>query len=175
MSAHEGLKRWGKRLLELLLLLAVIMAVGWWRAGDMASGAAPALIAYDLEGNLFRLDAVRDGPVLVHFWASWCPVCRTQDGAIDSLAKDAHVITVAMQSGADDAIETYLQEEGLSFPALADPDGRIARAWGVNGVPASFIVGSDGRIHFRELGYTTGLGLRLRLWWAGLNTDDGQP
>ena len=47
-----------------------------------------------------------------------------------------------------------------------DPDGRLAGAWGVHAVPATFIVDTNGEIRFVEVGYTTGLGLRLRLWLA---------
>jgi len=51
---------------------------------------------------------------------------------------------------------------------LNDPDGVIATRWGVRAVPASFIVDGAGQIRFVEIGYTTGIGLRLRLWLAGL-------
>jgi hypothetical protein len=44
----------------------------------------------------------------------------------------------------------------------------IAAQWGVRAVPASFIVDGAGQIRFLEIGYTTGAGLRLRLWLAGL-------
>jgi len=73
---------------------------------------------------------------------------------------------VAMQSGSDDEVAQYMQKEALSFPVLNDPEGVLAAQWGVRGVPASFIVDTAGRIRFVEVGYTTGIGLRLRLWLA---------
>ena len=52
------------------------------------------------------------------------------------------------------------------MPVLMDEDGEIARGWGVNGVPASFIVDTDGNIRHAGMGYATEMGLRLRLWLA---------
>jgi hypothetical protein len=49
-----------------------------------------------------------------------------------------------------------------------DPDSILAQQWGVRGVPTALVVDAQGRSSFREVGYTTGWGLRLRLWWAGL-------
>jgi alkyl hydroperoxide reductase subunit AhpC len=51
---------------------------------------------------------------------------------------------------------------------LNDTDGSVSRAWGVQAVPASFIIDTDGQIHFIEVGYTTELGIRMRLWLAAL-------
>ncbi len=60
----------------------------------------------------------------------------------------------------------FRRAESVSFPVLNDPDGAIAAHWGVRGVPASFIVDGAGQIRFVEVGYTTEIGLRLRLWLA---------
>jgi len=73
-----------------------------------------------------------------------------------------------MQSGKPEEVARHMQEQKLDFPVLNDPDGSIARAWGVHAVPASFIIGTDGRIRFVEVGYTTETGLRLRRWLAGI-------
>ncbi|MEJ2509848.1 MAG: redoxin domain-containing protein, partial [Gammaproteobacteria bacterium] len=86
--------------------------------------------------------------------------------SIASIAKDYRVITVAQQSGSADAIRAYLHKHQVDFPVLADPDGSLSRRYGVRAVPASFVVGPRGRIRFVEVGYTTELGLRARLWWA---------
>ena len=107
--------------------------------------------------------------MLVHFWATWCPICSAEQDSITAIAQDRpNTITVAMQSGSDAKVATHLTEQGLQFRVLNDPDGLIASAWGVHAVPASFIIGSDGQIRFVEVGYTTALGLRLRLWLADI-------
>jgi len=110
----------------------------------------------------------------VHFWATWCPVCKAEQGSIAAIAHDhPDVISVAMQSGKPEEVAKYLSDQGIAFPVLNDPDGSISAAWGVHAVPASFIIGPDGQIRFVEVGYTTSLGLRLRLWLAGMLVTTG--
>ena len=153
---------------EVLVVLAIILGIRMWQQQDVASGLAPPLagVLLDGKGN-FSLASKSGQPVLVHFWATWCAVCRAEQGSIEALAKDYPVITVAMQSGAAEVVAAYLNKEALSFPVLNDPDGTIAAQWGTRAVPASFVVDGAGRIRFVEVGYTTGIGLRLRLWLAG--------
>lgn len=150
------------------MLLVLILGIRAWQQSGTASGPAPALAGELLDGKPVALAAFAGQPVLVHFWATWCPICRAEQGSIDALARDAPVITVAMQSGSREEVVQFLRKEALSFPVLNDPDGVLAAQWGVRAVPASFIVDGAGQIRFLEIGYTTGVGLRLRLWLAGL-------
>ena len=61
-----------------------------------------------------------------------------------------------------------MQAEKLSFAVINDENGALSRSYNIRGVPVSFIVNKDNKIKFVEVGYTTELGLRSRLWWAGL-------
>ena len=103
---------------------------------------------------------------MIHFWATWCPVCRLELDNIAALQPEHRVITLAMMSGTDGEILDYLKETKIDFPVISDPQGSIAQNWGVTGVPATFILDGEGRIRFVEVGYTTTLGLRARLWLA---------
>lgn len=167
ISSKGRAAKWRGYAFNVLLLVAVVAGIRAWQQRDMVSGAAPALQGVTLTGQAYALPAHPEHPVLVHFWATWCPICRTEQDAIAAIAHDhPNVITVAMQSGKPREITRYMQEQGLDFPVLNDPDGSISRAWGVHAVPASFIIAPDGQIRFVEVGYTTGVGLRLRLWLA---------
>jgi thiol-disulfide isomerase/thioredoxin len=152
--------------LNLVLIVAAFGAVAWWKTRPLASGPAPPLAGVTLSGHAFDLGTARAEPILVYFWATWCPVCRMMDGTIDALAKDQRVITVALHSGTAPEIARYIQEAGLAFPVLADPEGRIASRWGVSGVPATFVVDTAGQIRAATVGLSTGPGLRARLWLA---------
>lgn len=159
-------------LTNLLLILAAFAVFYWWRTEPLASGDAPALEGRLVGSDeLFDLAQLRGRPALVHFWASWCPVCKLGDDAIESIARDFPVITVAMQSGSTSEILAHLRKEGLSFPVLADPYGELAGTWGVHGVPATFVLDSGGKIRFATMGYTTEIGLRGRLWAATTSTE----
>ena len=158
--------RWLRHAGEVILVVALFLVVRAWQQRDVASGPAPALAGQGLDGRQYVLAPSAGQPVLVHFWATWCPICRLEQGSIESLARDYPTITVAMQSGDALSVEQHLKKEGLHFPVINDPDGRIAASWGARAVPASFIVDATGRIRFVEIGYTSELGLRLRLWLA---------
>jgi thiol-disulfide isomerase/thioredoxin len=161
-------RKWIGRLGWLLLFAAVFLGVRAWQQRDLVTGPAPTLRAERLDGAIATVPATTGKPQLVYFWASWCPVCRLEQGTIDALARDHAVIAIAMSSGNDTAVRGFLKEQQLSFPVVNDPDSVLAQQWGVRGVPTALVVDAQGQIRFREVGYTTGWGLRLRLWWAGL-------
>ncbi len=157
---------WWRWLVKIGLVFLVLGGVQWWQARPLAKGEAPLLVGLDTTGARVDLRNLRGEPVLVHFWASWCPVCRAMDGFVDAIARDHRVLTVALQSGAAGEILSYLQAADLDFPVVPDPDGSIARRWGVGGVPASFVIDPEGRIASATAGLSTEPGLRLRLWAA---------
>ncbi len=157
--------RW---IVEITLILIVISAVRFWMQRDVVSGIAPNISAVMLDGKYFDLYQNKDRPILVHFWASWCPVCKLEQSNIENIAKDHSVVTIAMQSGDDHEISQFMQQEELSFNVINDDKGLWSKIYNIKGVPVSFIVNNNNKIEFVEVGYTTELGLRMRLWWAGL-------
>mgnify|MGYP005862278167 CR=1 FL=1 len=148
------------------LVVLVLGAVHLLQTRDTVSGQAPAFQARDLQGRPLALTDFAGRPVLVHFWATWCPVCRFEEDSIDALAADRPVVTVAVSSGSDEELMQYREERQLDFPVINDPGGALAARYGVEGVPASFVIGPEGKIRFTSVGYTTGIGLRVRMWLA---------
>ena len=157
-----SVKRWGA---NILALIALFTAVHFWQTRHSANGKAPELAVLTLGQQLTDVQTM-DKPLLVHFWATWCPICSFEEGTIQSLSEDYSVVTVALQSGDDSVLKQYLQNNSLDFIVINDNDGEISRQWGVRGVPASFILDKNNKISYRSVGYTTEIGLRLRLWLA---------
>ncbi|MDD4913253.1 MAG: protein disulfide oxidoreductase [Sideroxydans sp.] len=159
--------KWRGYVLNVLVIVVVVAGIRLWQQRDMANGVAPELKGVTLEQAIYSLPAHPTKPMLVHFWATWCPICRTEQGNIAAIARDyPNTITVAMNSGLSNEVKQYMKDQGIDFPTVNDPDGTLSAAWGVHAVPASFIVAPNGKIEFVEVGYTTELGLRFRLWWA---------
>ena len=148
-------------------LLLVFLALRVFMQRGIASGTAPALVGDDLASHRVSLEDFRGTPVLVHFWATWCPVCNAEGSTIADLAREHAVLTVATSSGDADAIRASMAKAGVSFPVVVDPEGEIARAWGVHAFPTSFFVSPSQQIRAAETGFTTSVGFRARLWLAG--------
>ena len=148
------------------IVLLVLLAVRAYQQRDAASGPAPQLAAVDIHGTpVSRAD--RPGqPVLVHFWATWCGVCKAVQPSVDAIASELPVLTVASQSGSASAVAAYTRKHAISAKVIADTQVRLARRFGVRAFPTSFVVDGSGVIRHVEVGYTTELGLRARLWLA---------
>ena len=157
--------KWKKGAIEVLIFMVLVFAIRSWQQRDIPSGPAPILEGRLLDGKAYSRP---EKPVLVQFWGTWCPICRTEEKSIDPLSKSHPVVTVALKSGSGQEVSAYMKAHGLNFAVLNDPDGLISARWGVHAVPASFVLDASGRVRFAEFGYTTATGLRARLWLAGL-------
>jgi peroxiredoxin len=149
---------------QIALVVILLFLLHLWQTRNLVEGDAPPLTGQTLSGVRFELAKQTEWPLLVHFWATWCPVCKLETGGIVSLSQDYPVVTVAMQSGSEKDVRQFLDQEGFQLPVINDSDGSLAAAWGVSGVPTSYVVDQDGRIRFTSVGYTLPLTLRMRLW-----------
>jgi len=162
---------WKRRIQEwaalLGVMLAMTLAVEWFLTRQAIGMAAPPVTAATLGGGRFSLQQFHGRPAVVHFWATWCPVCELEQGMVAAAARDLPIITVAMQSGTPEEVRDYLLRQGVDYPVVNDERGWLAAQYGVKAVPASFILDGEGKVRFVTRGYTSGWGLRARLWLAG--------
>ena len=161
-----GRSRWIRWFAAALLVMLVLVGVRWWRGIGVPPYPAPPLAGILLDGTEYKLALEPARTRLVYFWASWCPTCKAHQGTIDALMREHDVITVAMKSGTAPEVRQHLAQTGLRWRVLNDPQGDIARTWEARGVPKVYIVDSRGHVRFRMSGYTSGIGLRARLWFA---------
>lgn len=173
---RRQLAQWRSHLLTLLMVVAVVLAVQWWQTRDVPSAPLPEVPLTVLrpdglrsETTLAQLLSRHDGsPVALHVWADWCPICKAEEGTITSLASDWPVITVAMQSGDAAKVASVLGQRELPWVTAVDPQGDFSRQIGFRAVPAFAVIDASGRLRLPAVGYTTSLGMRLRLWWVRL-------
>lgn len=150
-------------LVQVALIFSIYLIIQFYQKRDIVYGVAPAIEANLTNGKLFTLANFKGKPAIVHFWATWCTVCRLEQGTIAALARDNQLITIASQSGSAHDINGYLREHDLDMPVLADEQGQWAQKYGVNAFPTTLIIDAHGNIRHVEVGYTTELGLKLRL------------
>lgn len=162
---RDKVKRYSR---EFALLLAILVAVHFYQTRHHASGPAKPQKAQLIDGTEVTLFEPAGEAIILHFWATWCGVCRAEEDNLQRLSESYRVLSVASRSGSDEQIQRYMKEHGLTFPVVQDREGALAQRLGVSAYPTSFFLASDGRIITSVTGYTTTLGLRLRLWFAGL-------
>ncbi|PNV82335.1 MAG: protein disulfide oxidoreductase [Sulfurimonas sp.] len=110
----------------------------------------------------------KNEPLLIHFWATWCPTCKAEASNIQTISQKYNVITVALKSGSDEELEEYLKNRNFNFKVVNDYDGSITQKFNVAIFPTTIIYDKKGNVIFSEVGYTSTFGLWLRMWWAGL-------
>lgn len=153
---------------QLLVIVIVFLAVRTYLSHNAITGKIPAFTGTLLTGEEYSSSELSGKPALIHFWATWCRICRWEQSSINSLAKDYPVVTVVIQSGVEAEVQQHMQQNQLDYLVLLDEDGSLARMFGIVGVPTSFILDADGDIRFVDVGFTTEWGFRFRLWWARL-------
>jgi cytochrome c biogenesis protein CcmG/thiol:disulfide interchange protein DsbE len=111
------------------------------------------------DGQL-ALDELRGAPVVLNFWASWCPPCRTEAPRLErswraSRGRGVVFLGLDMQDLTGDARE-FIREFRISYPNVRDPGDEVARDWGVTGLPETFFVSPRGRVVAHVIGAISG-------------------
>jgi peroxiredoxin len=138
------------------LLAAIPVVASAAELKPWSGGATPALELEDMSGQMHRLADYRGKVVLVNFWATWCEPCRAEMPSIDGLrsaldGKPFQVLAVNLAEPLS-RIEKFVGTMPLHFPLLRDRDGAVAKAWRARLLPASFLIGRDGRIRYVAYG-----------------------
>ena len=117
---------------------------------------ALSLVLTDAGGARRDLADYKGKVVLVNFWATFCEPCKEELPSIEKLAahfagKPFTVLAVQMAGSARTAQDTA-EALKLHFPLLPDRDSSVTKAWGVNLLPTSFLIGPDGAVAYRHAG-----------------------
>lgn len=168
-------RQWRSHLGTLVLVGAAAWAVNAWQTRDLPEGPAPDFTVTLASGEVTTLQQWRAAhpgqPVALHFWADWCPICRAEEHSVTRLARDWPVLTIAMQSGDAAKVQRVLAQRQLTWATAVDAPGQIAKAYGFKAVPALVVVDAQGQLRGAASGYTTEVGMRLRLWWAWVSAS----
>jgi len=114
------------------------------------SGTTPPLFSgLTHEARQLSIADLRGKVLIVNFWASWCLECRPEMPMLERLHREfaARCLAVVGINAREEreAIRRYAKDLDLTFALVLDPDGKINAAYGVVGLPTTFVVGRDGR------------------------------
>jgi thiol-disulfide isomerase/thioredoxin len=110
----------------------------------------PAFTFTAADGTVHRLDEFQGHGMVLNLWATWCVPCVAELPSLDALSgelapDDIAVLPLASDRGGAGVVERFYGEHHISrLPVLLDPKGAAARAWGVKGIPTTYIINKDG-------------------------------
>ena len=124
-----------------------------------ARETAPDFSVIDEEGNAVRLSDMRGKPVVLNFWASWCPPCRQEMPEFDKLHRElggeVHFMMVDLVDGGTETVESgarFVRDQGYGFPVYFDTKGQAAEAYGIMSIPATFFIDATGNVISSQIG-----------------------
>jgi len=145
----------------LLVAFVVVVLVGG-NASPAKARPAPALPTHVLVGPRVDLASLRGRPAIIHFWASWCGPCAKEAPQLARLAGELHgratLVGVDWSDNTGSAA-SFVARNHWTFPVLIDSSGEVGNAYGITGLPATFLLDRQGRIVRRLIGPQTAAGL----------------
>ena len=136
-------------------------------ASPLVGASAPDFVLRRFDGGDLRLADLRGRVLVVNFWASWCGPCREEAAALEAVwrrYRDAGLVLVGVNiQDRDAAARAFLAETGASYPNVVDGTGATSIAYGIYGVPETFVIDRQGRIRVRQVGALTRDGLARQI------------
>jgi len=161
-------KHFSLQIFILSLIAAFFLMVSAEVSAEMQAGdTAPGFELQDINGKTVSLSSFKGKPLVLNFWATWCPYCRKERAHLVSLyekyrGKDLVVISISTDRSID-KLKSFMENNPAPFIVLSDSSGMISSTYGVRGFPTSFIVDRNGKIVRELVGY--------RQWTDKSSTD----
>jgi peroxiredoxin len=168
--APRSFGRWLGIVLTVTVLAGVVYAAWVWSGGNVRSslgggdgGGVPEVgqVAPDfslplLNGGSVRLSDLRGQPVVLNFWATWCPPCIEEMPALEALWQQTSGQVVVLGVDQGERVETvarFLETTApVTFPILMDPDQVVGYRYYVRSLPTTFFIDANGIIREIRVG-----------------------
>ena len=162
----EKIKHYIKEIIIFILVMTIFSnIISLYRSSSLSNEQLDNINIELIDGSLYKQDISR--PLLVHFWASWCPTCKLEASNIQTISENFQVLTIAVKSGSNNDIKKYLDKHNFNYNVYNDYNAILARKNNVSAYPTTFIYDKNKNLVFSEVGYTSTFGLWIRMLWAG--------
>jgi len=142
--------------LLILILVSFMAACGGEPPAKLNTGdTAPAFKTVQLDGTAIDFPAAFAGhPIVLRFWADWCKYCEPEMRLIDTVRqRHAGLVVLAVNAGQDKAtVEAFMKKLGVGYPAALDESSKIAKSYGVVGLPTTFLIDGQGIVRGKIIG-----------------------
>ena len=150
-----------KDIAKFIIILTVLTnAISFYKSQSLNSNNLTKTSFITLDSKKYTIN--KQKPLIIHFWATWCPTCKMEAKNIELLSKYYQVITIAVKSNKND-IDKYLLENNLNMIVINDKNAKLAKEFNVMAYPTTFIYNSNQKLVFSEVGYTSTIGFFLRM------------
>jgi thiol-disulfide isomerase/thioredoxin len=126
-------------------------AQGGLKVGDVA----PEFTLKDADGKDHKLSEYKGKIVLLDFWATWCPPCRAAMPGVQKIHekfKGQPVVVIGVNTSESKDPAAYMKEKGFTYGLLLNGE-TLADKYPIEGIPAFFLIGPDGKLMWTEVGY----------------------
>ncbi len=144
----------GAALITAELLLSISVQGGGDSQPDQAPSPvtqerpAPDFALPDLNGAQVSLAQFRGRPVVINFWATWCPPCRDEiPRLIEAYQREKDGVTfIAISGEPASVVGPFVKQANIPYVNLLDGGGRVSSAYGIKALPTTLFVNRDGEI-----------------------------
>lgn len=154
-------KNFIKEVIILFTIVGIAMLVlSYIRKPEIKDENLPSLTLTTLNQKKINTKDYKNKPLILHFWATWCPTCRLENSSIEYLSKKYQVLTIAVSSK---DLKEYMSKNEYTFETVDDPNGVLAKKFKIEAFPTTFIYNKEGKVSFVEVGYSTTAGVMARV------------
>jgi peroxiredoxin len=148
-----------------ICLVVLFICISCGRKADLSEtsekaviGApAPDFVLKSIDGKDVRLSDYKGQVVLLNFWATWCPPCRSEMPSIESLSRkmkgyDFVILAVSIDGFETSQLKNIVSPNHYTFTVLHDPEQGVADVYLISGIPTTYIIDKNGVIIDKSVG-----------------------
>lgn len=167
MRYKQILIKYIKEIIFIVVMVTILAnIISYYKSTNLNKSSLDSKSVTLIDGTVYTFP--QNKPILIHFWTTWCPICKVEAQNIQRVSKEYDVVTIVVGSNNKQTIQEYLEKNNLDFKVVNDADNQLANKFNITVYPTTLIYDRKKNLLFSDVGYTSTLGLFLRMFWANL-------